>query len=426
MATVSKVLLRSAVYATPQGVLHATPSRVKAWADRWREMDAAGIKIPVSYGHQPDAWPLDPRGASDRARQQYHLSAFNAGYLGGMDFDGQQLNSRLDCPGLELDGDNLVCWRRLPDGTEVKTAVGEVSVAVKDWTDGTGRVWPDSIVHVALTPLPVAHGTGGFSLSVCDGDGAAVTLSLSSMLYQLSTEGDMAEETKKDDGAAGGGGKDYFSEGMEFLKRKGIALPDDTTPENFWERVVIAGHALENADETPELDDLDETADDTGETEPDADDGATYTGEGDGGTAGATEEQRPVMMSLSTAKTPAERGSLKMAGDAHKARLAGRIKRLVKKGLIRPALRADLERDLAGYEAGFTLSAAGDMSAVSKRLDQRISDLELSLIGPHPLKGLATAAEARRPGGRSADEARKAQEAAGDELAALAGAAPRK
>lgn len=435
MAKALKTLLRSAIYQAPQGELHATPARVRRWAEQFREMKAVGIKIPVGWGHQPDALPFDPRHMP-RAQQQYHFSKYNAGYLGDMrsgivpdvlDPKGKQiaeLSAALDCPGVELEGDNLVHWVKLPDGRQVKAAIGEVSVAIRDWKDGTGKLWPDAIVHVALTPLPVAHGHGGFSpapAAGCEAAEAGITLSLSSLLFTLSTEseGDMAEDKdtkKKDDAPTESGGgeskKDHFAEGMEFLKRKGISLPDDTTPENFWERVCIAGHALENAETAAEA----ETDLDDFDAEPE-DEGAEYTDPS--GSDMTTEEQRPVMMSLATCRDPLARTMISRQQDEHRADLRKRLDRLVKRGM-----KPEKAQKIRGQIDGYTLSLDPDSGeAQLNEVDFLLSTLEDVAPARHPLKGLKTAGVARRPDAGETDRDRqKRQEEAGDELASLAGA----
>lgn len=435
MAKAYKTLLRSAVYQAPQGELRATPARVRRWAEQYREMQRAGIKVPCSWGHQADALPFDPR-AMPRAQQQYHFSKYNAGYLSDMQASGPhagqatELSAVLDCPGVELEGDNLVHWVKLPDGRQVKAAIGEVSVAIRDWKDGTGKLWPDAIVHVALTPLPVAHNMGGFRAPPgCDGPDAGITLSLSGALFTLSTEdeGDMAEEKddkkdkKADDAPKGGESgeskKDYFSEGMEFLKRKGISLPDDTTAENFWERVCIAGHALENADASTA--DLEPELDLEPEPEPEmnADEGAEYAGEDDM----ASEEQRPVMMSLATVKDPLARKLLKGREDEHKAKLLAKLNSLVGRGAVKPRSADKIRSQITGYT--LSLDAEGD-EIQTKEVDRLLSLLDEASPGRHPLKGLKSSGEARRPdqaGDRDPDR-QKRQEEAGDELASLAGA----
>lgn len=423
MAAPRKILIRPGVYAPPQGVLHAPASRVRSWAEKFRAMSAAGIKIPVSYGHQPDAWPLDPRSSDpDRARREYHLSAFNAGYLGGMDCgnDGG-LAASFACPGLDMDeSGNLTCWRRLPDGTEVKTAIGEVSVAIKDWRDGTGKNWEDAIVHVALTPLPVAHGTGGFTLA-CGREDAPITLSLSSLLYTLSSDTqeatDMADEKEsKPEAGTEGGGTDHFKDALAFLSRKGVSLPEDTTPENVWERLCVAGHAIENAgtDAPAELPPEEPDGD-----EPDPDEGVEYSGEDDP-LAGTEEEARPVMMSLATARTKAEKLFIGREQERHRKDLLKRIDALQKRGVSRE--RLDRLREQAN---GYTLSMTGDGELVESNVDFLLSSLEDLAPPKHPLKGMKTAQVVKRPG-RSEQDNIRAQEDVADELIALAGGTPSK
>lgn len=452
MARVSKTLLRRGIYEAPQGTLKASQGRLSNWVKTWREMDAVGIRVPISWGHQPEAVP---GSADDRARKQYWLSAFNAGYLDQLTIspDGK-LDGKLDCPGVELDGDKLVHWVRLPDGRQVKSAIGEVSIAVKDHVDGTGKKWEDAIVHVALTPLPVAHGHGGFSLSGCTLGDSGFTLSLSNLTHTLSaSEGDdMADDAddkdkkkaddspppEKKEGEAENTGepgdkpasipdmgqKDHFKEALEVLSRHGIALPDDTTNKNAWERICIVGHALEAAGVTggnPDpADSMDVPPPEEEPANPE-DEGETYSGEDEA----ATEEQRPIMMSLSTTTDPVAKGSIRRIERDHKEALGKRIDKLVERGL-RPALADQLRGQVEGYTLGYTLSADGEVEVASKRLDERIGDLELSLPQTHPLRQTRRAKVEVRPDERDALSRSKAQhktqEEVGDELAAMAGA----
>ncbi len=192
MGKALKTLLKTGIYSAPQGILRATPARLRRWAEQFRAMKSEGIRVPIGWGHHPTAVPGD---ADQRAEQQFYLSKMNAGTLSSLDFDGNaDLNGALDCPGVEVDGKgNLVAWTKLPDGREVKTAISEVSIAVKDWRDGKGKLWKDSIVHVALTPLPVFAGQDGFAtaLSTVSTDPSEFTLSLAGFSRALSTEDDM-------------------------------------------------------------------------------------------------------------------------------------------------------------------------------------------------------------------------------------------
>lgn len=466
MPLVEKTLIRTGLYEAPQGRLRVNRRRLGHWSDSFQQMKAEGILVPCSWGHHADALPGDRR---DRSSQQFWLSRYNAGYLRDLTVtpDGK-LDGKLDCPGVELDGDKLTAWVKLPDGRQVKTAIGEVSLAIKDWKDGQGRTWKDSIVHCAITPLPVVHGTGGFRAtlsSVCTGQGGLITLSLNSMLS--TDEGDMAEEkedTEKDSDEDNlfeskdkgeGGGKDesagdgvnnaaglqrgdstYFTKALEFLEKKGIHLPDDTTPENFWERMCVAGHALDGADgmldgdiapapedpipdgfsdDMPDMGDMEEMPEMPEDTDVD-EEGETYSGEDDE-EGDDVEEQRPVMMSLTTVKNRTTRKGIEREQERHKRGLLARIARLEKR---LPKKTID---ELKSQVEGYTLSLTEDWEIVPQRLDERISDFELSAAASPPEGKIPGGKVARRPDirGESESASRKRQEKIGIELAERAG-----
>jgi hypothetical protein len=437
MPALKKTLLKTGVYHAPQGEFRAHRKRLERLVKTFEKMRDAGIRVPVSWGHSPFATPAND---DERAKQQHWLSAHNAGYVPDLKLtrDGN-FDAVLDVPGVELDrqGD-LVHWVRLPDGRQVRGKVGEVSIAVKPWRDGSGKDWGEALVHVALTPHPVAHDHGGFSLSACTADAPGYTLCLTDYTRTLSAseEDDVADEDKDKpdkgeggdkakpfekkgkggDSEGGGGSKDYFKEGMAFLSERGISLPDDTTDANFWERLCIAAHALEHAETTTGEDMIDEPPpmDEPLPEEPEA----TFTDE-DAAGGGVTEEQQPVMMSLANAKDPATKALLAREQGGHRRRLLARIDRLARRGL-----KPKLAEELRGKVGEYTLSLDGDYNPVSKRLDERISDLELSLPNRHPLAGLKTSGEAPRVDPRQNGDRTKEQEKVGDELALLAGAPP--
>ncbi len=416
--------MRPDTYHAPQGVLNATPDQLRHWSRQWREMNRCGLKVPVSWLHHPDALPGYEK---DRLAKPYYLSRYNAGYVKRLGLnDKGELAFDPDAPGCFLDGDKLACWTKLPDGREVKTAIGDVSVAIKDFTDGQGRLWKNSIVHVALTPTPVAHGHGGFTALSLSGGYAEIdpdeVLELNRGLnransakgfYTLSlsqTEDGMADEEEDFGGEEETtppmvpppappppepAGMNYFPMTVEYLREHcGLALLPDTTPENFMERVCVACHQKAKGGKVEgEADGM------NGE-----DEGAEYTGE-EGLTA---EEPRPVMMSLSTAGiTPRDRVYLDRETRRHKAALSARIDALAKGGL--PKHLAD------GYRArleGYTLSLNADtLDPVEKKLDHELSLAEslltaLSQRKGESLKGAKPAAQppSRQPINEPTDE----------------------
>jgi hypothetical protein len=399
MARVKKVLLRPAVFATPQGPLTADHQRIAHWARQFHAMRSEGLNIPVSWGHQKDAVPCYGDELSQRA---YWLSRYNAGYVGDMKDDPRSgtLSSILDVPGCELDGDSLVTWVELADGRRVKTAIKEVSAAIKDWTDGRGKVWKDAIVHVALTPHPVAHGTGGFSpeslLNTLDANNEAVTLSLASVLYTLGSS-PMADDNDNDDRPKKDSDKPTkegsLSKALGVLANLGLTLPDDTNDGNFIERIIVAGTALDGKGGG-----LDDDLDDLGEP-------------AEGAPPAPVQEERPVMLSLATAKTERERKAVEVTTQKHKQRQLKRIDRLVTRFGLNPRHAAEL-RD--SYNDGYQLSLDDDMQPVPQQTDVVLSIVE-NIVAQYPridqrtgaLKHDNIPARPDQQGTQSAEESRR-------------------
>lgn len=161
MARFKGIAIPPGEHVSPDGIVYATPDRIRRWADRFRKMRERGIRIPVAWGHGPDSLPVE-----SEAEFQRSLAQHNAGYLldlyedpetGGLAFEAE-------APGVEHDPDtkSLTYWTRLPTGQEVKGSIAEVSAGINSWQDGTGQLWPDSVIHLALTPLPVCAGQQGF------------------------------------------------------------------------------------------------------------------------------------------------------------------------------------------------------------------------------------------------------------------------
>jgi hypothetical protein len=138
-----------------------THGRVKRWADQFQEMKRLGIKIPCTWGHISNGRPF-----TNEDDFQLAMSRGVAGYLEDARVcpDTGSLLVRGNAPGVEVDSQgNLLAWTRGPDGKEVKTAIAEVSPAFDNWRDGAGRIWKDSLIHLALTPLPCVAGQKGFA-----------------------------------------------------------------------------------------------------------------------------------------------------------------------------------------------------------------------------------------------------------------------
>jgi len=332
MARAKKVLLKTGKYQAPQGELDATRPYLARLVENFKKMTALGIKVPVCWGHQKKAVPGDDE---DIANEAFYKSRFNAGYLDGLSVEGDDLALTLDCPGLALDeAGHLLSQAKTDDGVPVQTAISEVSGAIKEkWKDGKGRLWNNALLHVALTPLPVVADQGSFT-ALSAGD---FTLSLITL-----GDDDVADKEDKAPDTSGEGPsmESKFKAVLEKLAEKyQINLPDDTTPENAWERLEIALMQGEPAEApapepTEANDELEE-----------------------GGEVAAEPESRPVMLSLANATDPLTIKLLTQQQDGKRDDLKRLIRQLQRRGM--PRLTAEkLEAAAASYE--LSLDEAGD------------------------------------------------------------------
>jgi hypothetical protein len=152
-----------------QGRLVVNRQRNRGYAEKYRQMRAAGIKIPLFWGHQMKRggpFHVDDK-ATERARWQ-------AGDLETLRVDPETGQLRVVGevpPGCDIDPDT----KTLIDPVN-HTRHSRVSVGIGDWQDGTGKWWEDVPVHVAITPLPVwvwqdgFREVGGDHLLACSAD----------------------------------------------------------------------------------------------------------------------------------------------------------------------------------------------------------------------------------------------------------------
>lgn len=192
----TKQILRPGTYQAQQGPFDAWPERLKNFAQKFGMMKARGIRVPIAWGHQPEAEPFDPQSDPERAAalKEYLSSKLNAGYLEDMRYNPktQGLDIVGDVPAVEeIDAEgNLIYQAELPDGQKVKSAIKEVSAGIRNWTDGRGNPWDDVVVHLALCVLPVVAGQDGFTqLSKASSGTGLVYLSLSSLLPRSGAAG---------------------------------------------------------------------------------------------------------------------------------------------------------------------------------------------------------------------------------------------
>ncbi len=121
-----KELIRAGMWVHPSRKfrLQVTRERMRKWIQRFKEMLANGLKVPVPFGHS-----YSPRD--------------NAGFLEELRLVGNALLGRIRIPNLE-------------DAEKVGSTIKDVSLSIDpDFRDGKGKRYGEVIEHVALTNYPV-------------------------------------------------------------------------------------------------------------------------------------------------------------------------------------------------------------------------------------------------------------------------------
>lgn len=241
MARFDKSVIAPGDYETPDGPASVPPERIDHWISQHKAMREVGLEIPVSWGHLSVALPSDPTALTPD-EQAYRKSRYNAGWMDALRVDPAtgELWASGDTPALSVDEKTGA----LID-PELKTAIREVSLGVGDFRDGKGRLWKDAIIHLALTPHPVWGGQGGFRAASDEGVSTMYRFGLSGLVQRFALAADEGggggggggeKKPEKKDGEGGGDGG-MLKKILKCLKDIGKPLPDDTTDENFMDRL---------------------------------------------------------------------------------------------------------------------------------------------------------------------------------------------
>lgn len=241
MPTFTKDCLYPGKYRLADGrTFEAKKTDPPALATRLNEMRAAGLHIPLCWGHQDDSKPLT------EAERKANAAKFNLGFAVDANANQGFLETILDVP---LDEDA----KRLPSSRFVSPRIEN------DFIDSTGKKWPgQSIIHFAVTPRPVQHNQQPFK---------PVSLGIDLSLDGFSLAEEEEPPTEKKEGEAKLPEKKEEEKipdmgSLEGLLGKlgdvaGLALPADTCAANLVERLMTSLLTLEKALEN-EVDDEEE------------------------------------------------------------------------------------------------------------------------------------------------------------------------
>lgn len=389
MAKFKKKVLEEGRYQSPDGMIDITKDRIKHWAASFQKMKAAGLKIPIPWGHQSKASP-------DYDEREFYESKYNGGYLEDLQADKNGcLIAIVDIP-------------KEDDAQRIGTTVREVSPQVETkWKDGRGKVWDDVITHIALVTHPVVPGQDNFEVyEDAPKPEGATRLSLKQKLSKGDSpmadevedlEGAVEEPVKKekkkdkpkepetvtedvfeDNSGASSGGID--SELLDLLARVGLIIPDGTSEKDFVTALKASAATLTHkmdeegggAGDEGDLGNLDlsglEDALSGGGQEPPVDEAAAAEpGAGGDANKGPVMEQQPAMtMSLAKNNIEAELELCKQQlENSNRDKLSNTVELLLTQGKITPVIADQLRGELKQYK----LSLGGGISIVESKLE---------------------------------------------------------
>ncbi len=253
-----KEILRPASYLArgldgTRKLMTITEKDLEDTAETFRQMRAEKFKFPAPFKHgEPNK---DMLGPVIETRVNEIPSNENGGWWENLWYDHakQTLYGEVDVP--------LEEHAKL-----IGKTICDVSPVIKDFTDGSNKTWKKAPYHIALVNHPVMHGQENFQpLAASLDSSVGFALSLADITevpeVQILTSGETEVKSGKEEGAAmatdqivttspgdsnatGTGVKDVLG----LLKKLNIALPEDTTPENFMERLAIALKALSHVE----------------------------------------------------------------------------------------------------------------------------------------------------------------------------------
>lgn len=377
-----KTIIGYGTHHSPQGPVTITPERAKHWQDSHGRMKAQGIEIPVPWAHNREAIP-------DSKESAFFKSKYNAGYLDSVTSLANGVEFVLDIPGVSrVEGGKLLATAELPGGVMVPTAIKEISPSIAAvFRDGKNNLWPDSITHVALTPLPVAGGQPGFTEMSTEAATGVTTATVGVHWMALDDmpglgdespkmtepDGDEEDDEMDDDPLVPETPKSDLPENLlNELARAGMKLPDDTAMDTLADRLLVAVTALNH--------------------KPGGNPSATPTG--------PVEEQQPetMMMSLPEEARPF---MMKIIEERNALKLEKRQKRFRK--LTRKfndlSLPAEIKATYFSILTQQNLSLDGVDDAELDRFerDMALTESVLKVAGPEHMKRLTKAKESPNP-----------------------------
>lgn len=245
MSYFRKAVLNVGTYHSPEGLVEVTRERLKHWEQSVKQLQATGYAIPMHWDHaeQEAIDLLEPIRLSTLKEGKDRSARNTVGTL-------QSFVVTADGNGAELTVQTLT-----PSATEKaqSNAVYVSPVLFDYWKDGSGKTYADIIGSVDLVDYPVDHSQGPFVPAEPVRLSCAIRMSAApKKLYRISEDDPMEDEMENEiespevepalppmqPQAQPTGAR--VADAIAGLAKMKIVLPDDTTPENFLDRLVPA------------------------------------------------------------------------------------------------------------------------------------------------------------------------------------------
>lgn len=211
--------------------VEVSEERLKQWVDTFSSMtdQEDPLRIPAPWKHDGS----NPITTDEKAADN------NAGFWEKLwqEKDGSVWGT-LDVP-------------REEDASKVGTSVREVSPYVlPNWSDGLKREYKEGPLHIALVTHPVMPGQTNFEK--VKGKHTKGTPALALAMSQMIFAEGVAEPQSATNVASTNASDASVKDALEALARHNITLPQDTTAENFIERIITAVIALDGKEQNEE------------------------------------------------------------------------------------------------------------------------------------------------------------------------------
>lgn len=353
-------------YASPDGPVDIPATRVKHWSEQFGRMKAAGLKVPVAWGHVSTALP---KTQAEADKQEFESTKYNAGYVEEIK---QAPNGDLEFV-FDVETDAAAKL-----GTSIKDAS---PLILPEFRDGAGNAWNDVIGHFALCKQGVIAGQSEFQPVAANSQPAlacGLALSLSgkhkkavrlAMPFDKDTDdqddvdGVRTETATADDDPETGDGIELNDMGagngeqtktqlLQLLDSAGLPIGDYSDESDLVEKLIVALNVKKSHNEH----------DSAQQQQSAAPDKPLVVADG-----------APVAMSLEQVKSnPVTLALFNHIETNEKATLAGRLAKCLSSGRCTPAIKVKLQPAMDG----FRLSLGADGKPQATALHAQIELLE--------------------------------------------------